>query len=72
MNSTGSLNNTNNSKIESAKEIWNQDDSIKIFYPLYLLGLIIIIGVYFGPFIYFKIYKKKNLNQSSIGVKHVI
>lgn len=73
MNSTGSLmDNKNNSRIESAKEIWKPDDSLKISYPLYLLGLLIIIAVYFGPFLYFRIYKKKNLNHTPIGVKHAI
>ena len=50
-----------------------EDNEIKINYLFYILGMIIIIISYFGPFFYYKIIMKKNFNpQRSTGIKHVI
>ena len=56
--STINITNTG-SKIETAKEI-SYNDEMNISVGLYLIGLILMLGVYFGPFVYYKIYKKKN------------
>lgn len=62
-----------NSKIESAKEIFIDEGVAKISIGLYIIGFLLLVGVYFGPFIYFKLYKKKNLSsQNNTGVKHAI
>ena len=65
------LNSTKSNTIETAKEI--EGDNLKIYYFLYFLGLIIMIGAYIGPILYYKIIKKKNfLPQNRIGIKHAI
>ena len=69
--STINITNTG-SKIETAKEI-SYNDEMNISVCLYLIGLILMLGVYFGPFVYYKIYKKKNFSpQSSLGITHAI
>ena len=46
---------------------------IKINYFSYILGMAIILIIYFGPYFYYKIIKKKSFNpQRKIGVKHAI
>lgn len=60
------------SKIEAATEIEHISE-LSIYYGFYLIGLIILIATYLGPFFYFKIFKKKSFSaQSNIGVKHAI
>ena len=51
----------------------NNDIEIRINYLFYILGMIIILFTYFGPYFYYKIILKKSFNpQKNIGVKHVI
>ena len=46
---------------------------IKINIYFYILGIIILLIAYIGPYFYFKIIKKKSFNpQKNIGVKHAI
>lgn len=69
--STINITNTG-SKIETAKEI-SYNDEMNISVGLYFIGLILMLTVYFGPFVYYKLYKKKNFSpQSSLGIKHAI
>ena len=47
--------------------------NLEIHRLFYFLGIILMIVVYIGPFLYFKYYKKKNFIPSgNIGVKHAI
>ena len=49
------------------------ETEIKINYIFYLLGMIIILISYLGPYFYYKIIQKKSFNpQRNTGVKHVI
>ena len=49
------------------------ESEIKINYFFYILGMIIILISYFGPYFYYKIIQKKSFNpQRNTGVKHVI
>ena len=46
---------------------------IKINTYFYILGMIIILITYIGPYFYYKIIQKKSFNpQKNIGVKHAI
>ena len=46
---------------------------IKINMYFYILGMIIILLTYIGPYFYYKIIQKKSFNpQKNIGVKHAI
>ena len=46
---------------------------IKINIYFYILGIIILLLAYIGPYFYFKIIQKKSFNpQKNIGVKHAI
>ena len=46
---------------------------IKINIYFYILGIIILLISYIGPYFYFKIIQKKSFNpQKNIGVKHAI
>ena len=46
---------------------------IKINIYFYILGIIILLIAYIGPYFYFKIIQKKSFNpQKNIGVKHAI
>ena len=46
---------------------------IKINMYFYILGMIIILITYIGPYFYYKIIQKKSFNpQKNIGVKHAI
>ena len=49
------------------------ESEIKINYFFYILGIIIILISYLGPYFYYKIIQKKSFNpQRNTGVKHVI
>ena len=57
---------TNNSEAISGIEI-------KINNYFYILGMIIILITYIGPYFYYKIIQKKSFNpQKNIGIKHAI
>ena len=57
---------TNNSEAISGIEI-------KINNYFYILGMIIILFTYIGPYFYYKIIQKKSFNpQKNIGIKHAI
>ena len=57
---------TNNSEATNEFEI-------KINTYFYILGMIIILITYIGPYFYYKIIQKKSFNlQKNIGVKHAI
>ena len=46
---------------------------IKINIYFYILGIIILLIAYIGPYFYYKILQKKTFNpQKNIGVKHAI
>ena len=46
---------------------------IKINIYFYILGIIILLIAYIGPYFYYKIIQKKTFNpQKNIGVKHAI
>ena len=46
---------------------------IKINIYFYILGIIILLITYIGPYFYYKIIQKKTFNpQKNIGVKHAI
>ena len=49
------------------------DFDIKINNYFYILGMIIILIAYIGPYFYYKIIQKKSFNPTkNIGVKHAI
>ena len=51
----------------------NNGYEIKINFYFYILGMIIILLAYIGPYFYYKIIQKKSFNpQKNIGVKHAI
>ena len=51
----------------------NNGFDIKINNYFYILGMIIILITYIGPYFYYKIIQKKSFNPTkSIGVKHAI
>ena len=51
----------------------NNKYEIKINFYFYILGMIIILLAYIGPYFYYKIIQKKSFNpQKNIGVKHAI
>ena len=71
---TGSLmkNVTSGGDINSATVITN-NSALTINYIFYFLCLIIILVIYIGPYVYYKIIKKKKLNpQKRVIVNHVI
>ncbi len=49
------------------------NSGLEIHRLFYVIGLILMLLAYVGPYLYFKYYKKKNfLPCSKIGVKHAI
>jgi len=51
----------------------NNGFDIKINNYFYILGMIIILITYIGPYFYYKIIQKKSFNPTkNIGVKHAI
>ena len=63
--------NSTQSKVDSATVV-DSRNKVAISYGFYFIGLLFILAGYFGPFIYFKIVKKKNFTPQTIGVKHAI
>ena len=67
------LNNINKGENISNSTNVIDETEIKINYIFYLLGMIIILISYLGPYFYYKIIQKKSFNpQRNTGVKHVI
>lgn len=51
----------------------NSRANLEIHTLFYIFGIILMLLVYIGPFIYFKYYKRKNfVPGTSMGVKHAI
>jgi hypothetical protein len=64
---------TTNTKIDTATIIVDENKKLEISPFLYCVGLIIMFISYVGPFFYYKYYKKKNFTAANnIGVKHAI
>jgi hypothetical protein len=76
----------NDSRIENAQVIGeapsintnnqghiNTNTGLEIYKLFYVIGLILMLVAYVGPYLYFKYYKKKNfLPGGNMGVKHAI
>lgn len=63
---------TRGGNINTAQIIENKLD-LRINYIIFIICLILILIGYFGPFVYFRVVRKKNFNpQRNGGVSHVI
>ena len=57
----------------SNKSEKSNEFEIKIDIFFYILGIIIILFTYIGPYFYYKIIQKKTFNpQKTVGIKHAI
>ena len=67
------LNNLNiRNNISNITELFDESE-IKINLFFYIIGMIIILISYLGPYFYYKIIQKKSFNpQRNTGVKHII
>ena len=66
------ISNTTKKAIDDARII-NPIEGLHIHTGFYILGLLLMIIFYIGPFFYHRIYKKRNFApQGNMGVKHAI